>query len=33
LPVLEKMVASWPVNRVRTPQTLLESWKAQRDIK
>ena len=33
LPVLKKMVASWPVNRVRTPKTLLESWKAQREIK
>jgi len=33
LPVLEQMVASWPVNRVRLPATLLESWKAQKGLK
>lgn len=33
LPVLEKMVASWPVNRVRLPKTLLEMWKAQKGLK
>jgi serine/threonine protein kinase len=32
-PVLEQMVASWPVNRVRLPQTLLESWKSQKGLK
>ena len=33
LPVLEQMVASWPVNRIRLPQMLLESWKAQKELK
>jgi hypothetical protein len=31
--VLEQMVASWPVNRVRLHQTLLESWNAQKGLK
>lgn len=33
LPVLQNMVASWPVTRVRTPEILLEIWKSQRDLK
>ena len=32
-PVLEQMVASWPVNRVRLPETLLESWNEQKGLK
>jgi serine/threonine protein kinase len=33
LPVLEQMIAGWPVNRVRLPQVLLDSWKAQKGLK
>ncbi len=33
LPVLERMVAGWPVNRVRLPRVLLDNWKAQKGLK
>lgn len=31
LPVLAKMVAPWPVQRFRTPDTLAAAWQAQRE--
>jgi serine/threonine protein kinase len=31
LPVLAKMIAPWPVQRLRTPDTLLEEWQKQED--
>lgn len=30
LPVLGQMVSKWPVQRVRTPESLLNSWKEQK---
>lgn len=32
LPVLEKMVAAWPVQRFRTPEALAHAWAEQRPI-
>jgi serine/threonine protein kinase len=32
LPVLEKMVARWPAERFRLPNTLLEDWRKQADV-
>jgi serine/threonine protein kinase len=33
LPVVAKMVASWPVSRIRTPEALLDAWRQQRERK
>ena len=32
LPVLTKMVAPWPVGRIRTPNELKDAWKRQKDL-
>jgi serine/threonine protein kinase len=33
LPVLARMVAPWPVQRLRTPELLLDEWRKQKDEK